>query len=167
MSWTKHLALQHHIPEELMPPYLSFWTVSVITWLIAELLAFCLPFHDAISHCPLQLFGDYAHTFTCGCKLSENGVHIHVSTSAASPGLHRCSALGHRSHASQSFGVTRSRLCTVWVINPYLTRVGIEILMRGLWKLWVLFEQKEIKLLNKWRFVESETEIMQHVLRMQ
>jgi hypothetical protein len=31
----------------------------------------------------------------------------------------------------------------------------------------VLFEQKKIKLLNKWHFVENETKIMQHILKMQ
>ena len=31
----------------------------------------------------------------------------------------------------------------------------------------VLFEQENIKVQNKWHFVENKTEIMQHVLKMQ
>jgi hypothetical protein len=31
----------------------------------------------------------------------------------------------------------------------------------------VLFDQKKIKLWNKWNFVENKTEIMQHALKMQ
>jgi hypothetical protein len=31
----------------------------------------------------------------------------------------------------------------------------------------VLFEDRELKLLNKWHFVENKTEIMQHVFKMQ
>jgi hypothetical protein len=35
------------------------------------------------------------------------------------------------------------------------------------WKTRVLFEQKKIKLWNKWHFVEKKMEIMQHFLKMQ
>jgi len=31
----------------------------------------------------------------------------------------------------------------------------------------LLFEQKKIKICNKWQFVESKTEIMQRVFKMQ
>jgi hypothetical protein len=36
--------------------------------------------------------------------------------------------------------------------------VGINILAPGLWKYIILFEQKKIKLRNKWHFVENKTD---------
>jgi len=44
-------------------------------------------------------------------------------------------------------------------------RVDTEILLRGLWKLWVLFEQKYIKFING--FLWKIEQIMQHFLKMQ
>jgi hypothetical protein len=51
--------------------------------------------------------------------------------------------------------------------NLFLTGAHIEILAHDLGNISVIFEQKNIKLLNKWLFVENKTQIWQHVLKMQ
>jgi len=53
------------------------------------------------------------------------------------------------------------------VLLPLYDQVYIWILVHYLWKNWVLFEHKRIKLWNKERFVDNKTEIVQHVLKMQ
>ena len=53
------------------------------------------------------------------------------------------------------------------MLNIYTTRVGIQILVHGLWKMWILFEQNKIKLWNKWQAVENWPQIMQHIFKMQ
>jgi hypothetical protein len=39
--------------------------------------------------------------------------------------------------------------------------------MEGLWKMWILYQWKKIKLQNEVHFVENRKEIMQLVLKMQ
>jgi hypothetical protein len=53
------------------------------------------------------------------------------------------------------------------LINFYPTEMGILTVVHGLWKMWVWFEQKKIKLWNKRHFVENKREIMQCVLKME
>jgi len=55
-------------------------------------------------------------------------------------------------------------LLIVW-FNLHPAGVGIWSLSRGLWKTWVFLEQKKAKLWFKRHFVESKTEIVQHVLK--
>jgi hypothetical protein len=50
-------------------------------------------------------------------------------------------------------------------INFYSTGVGIKILVHGIWKMWVLFELKEIKYGNEHHFMENKMEIMHRVLK--